>query len=94
MMSEGTKNIVNAMKARGITKVIGCMSGIEETKLDAFYDCIIFCDAAFMCYVLSCVATLPFSSNITVPLNNLPTAFIRNTLVYCSCCKYFVFSAT
>lgn len=27
MMSEGTKNIVEAMKARGIRKVIGCMSG-------------------------------------------------------------------
>lgn len=27
MMSEGTKNIVEAMKARGISKVIGCMSG-------------------------------------------------------------------
>lgn len=27
-MSEGTKNIVEAMKARGIRKVIGCMSGI------------------------------------------------------------------
>uniref|UniRef100_A0A3Q3J8P5 NAD(P)-binding domain-containing protein n=1 Tax=Monopterus albus TaxID=43700 RepID=A0A3Q3J8P5_MONAL len=26
MMSEGTKNIVEAMKARGIRKVIGCMS--------------------------------------------------------------------
>lgn len=47
MMSEGTKNIVNAMKARGITKVIGCMSGIEENKLDAFNYCI-FCDFAFM----------------------------------------------
>lgn len=48
MMSEGTKNIVNAMKARGISKVIGCMSGIEENKLDAFNYCIIFCDFAFM----------------------------------------------
>lgn len=28
MMSEGTKNIVEAMKARGIRKVIGCMSGM------------------------------------------------------------------
>lgn len=36
MMSEGTKNIVNAMKARGISKVIGCMSGTEENQLDAF----------------------------------------------------------
>lgn len=27
MMSEGTKNIIEAMKARGIRKVIGCMSG-------------------------------------------------------------------
>lgn len=27
MMSEGTKNIVEAMKARGIRKVVGCMSG-------------------------------------------------------------------
>lgn len=27
MMSEGTKNIVEAMKSRGISKVIGCMSG-------------------------------------------------------------------
>lgn len=26
-MSEGTKNIVEAMKARGIRKVVGCMSG-------------------------------------------------------------------
>uniref|UniRef100_A0A7N6AV01 Biliverdin reductase B n=1 Tax=Anabas testudineus TaxID=64144 RepID=A0A7N6AV01_ANATE len=26
MMSEGTKNIIEAMKARGIRKVIGCMS--------------------------------------------------------------------
>lgn len=36
MMSEGTKNIINVMRARGITKVIGCMSGIKENKLDAF----------------------------------------------------------
>lgn len=27
VMSEGTKNIVEAMKARGIRKVVGCMSG-------------------------------------------------------------------
>lgn len=33
MMSEGTKNIVNAMKARGITKVIGCMSGRKKINL-------------------------------------------------------------
>lgn len=26
-MSEGTKNIVESMKARGIRKVVGCMSG-------------------------------------------------------------------
>lgn len=30
MMSEGTKNIVEAMKARGISKVIGCMSGMPR----------------------------------------------------------------
>lgn len=30
MMSEGTKNIVEAMKARGIRKVIGCMSGMPR----------------------------------------------------------------
>lgn len=30
MMSEGTKNIIKTMKARGIRKVIGCMSGTEE----------------------------------------------------------------
>lgn len=46
MMSEGTKNIVNAMKARGITKVIGCMSGIKEKTFCAFNYCIIFCGAA------------------------------------------------
>lgn len=27
MMSEGTKNIVEGMKARGIRKVVGCLSG-------------------------------------------------------------------
>lgn len=27
MMSDGTRNIVEAMKARGITKVVACMSG-------------------------------------------------------------------
>lgn len=30
MMSEGTKNIVEAMKSRGIRKVIGCMSGMTR----------------------------------------------------------------
>lgn len=34
MMSEGTKNIVSAMKARGIKKLIGCMSGTEEYTFD------------------------------------------------------------
>ncbi|MEQ2186861.1 hypothetical protein GOODEAATRI_033177, partial [Goodea atripinnis] len=33
MMSEGTKNIVQAMKARGIRKVIGCMSGITTRDI-------------------------------------------------------------
>lgn len=31
MMSEGTKNIVEAMKARGIRKVVGCMSGTAHS---------------------------------------------------------------
>lgn len=30
MMSEGTRNILEAMKARGICKVIGCMSGMTH----------------------------------------------------------------
>lgn len=29
MMSEGTRNILEVMKARGIRKVIACMSGIN-----------------------------------------------------------------
>ncbi|KAL7401441.1 hypothetical protein ABVT39_028050 [Epinephelus coioides] len=36
MMSEGTKNIIEAMKARGISKVIGCMSAFllwDRTKV-------------------------------------------------------------
>jgi biliverdin reductase/flavin reductase len=31
MMSEGTRNILDAMKAGGIRKVVGCMSGTEES---------------------------------------------------------------
>lgn len=30
MMSEGTRNILEAMKARGICKVIACMSGMTR----------------------------------------------------------------
>lgn len=30
MMSEGTKNIVEGMKARGIRKVVGCLSGTAK----------------------------------------------------------------
>ncbi|XP_031160184.1 flavin reductase (NADPH) [Sander lucioperca] len=38
MMSEGTKNIVEAMKARGICKVVGCMSAFllwDRSKVPA-----------------------------------------------------------
>lgn len=31
MMSEGTKNIVEGMKARGIRKVVGCLSGTSDS---------------------------------------------------------------
>lgn len=33
MMSEGTRNIIDAMKSRGIRKVIGCMSGRLQYSL-------------------------------------------------------------
>lgn len=32
MMSEGTKNIVEGMKARGIRKVVGCLSGTANYR--------------------------------------------------------------
>lgn len=32
MMSEGTKNIVEGMKARGIRKVVGCLSGTANCR--------------------------------------------------------------
>lgn len=31
MMSEGTKNIVQGMKARGIRKVVACLSGKSDS---------------------------------------------------------------
>lgn len=32
-MSEGTKNIMEGMKARGIRKVVGCLSGIFDCQI-------------------------------------------------------------
>lgn len=36
MMSEGTKNILEAMIGRGISKVVGCMSGMTHRCSNVF----------------------------------------------------------
>ncbi|XP_058490469.1 flavin reductase (NADPH) isoform X2 [Solea solea] len=85
MMSEGTKNIVEAMRARGIRKVVGCMSAFllwDRAKVpprlvpvtedhDRMYTVLKTCGLDYVAAMPPHIGDLPLTESYTVTENML-----------------------